>query len=166
MTIEQTESLTDREPGRAEGFVQFYRREYPRAVQLAWLLTHARPSCEDLAQDAFLSIQPKYDGLANPSAYLTTAVVNRCRTWHRSEQRQRLLSAKVPRLPEVSDQPAEDYLLDAIGALPYRQRVVVVARYWGGWSETDIAAALGCRAGTVKSLASRALRRLRKEVQG
>jgi DNA-directed RNA polymerase specialized sigma24 family protein len=42
---------------------------------------------------------------------------------------------------------------------------VIVTRYWAGWSEAEIAEALGCRPGTVKSLASRALDRLRKEVE-
>ncbi|MGH9102676.1 MAG: RNA polymerase sigma factor, partial [Acidimicrobiales bacterium] len=55
-------------------------------------------------------------------------------------------------------------LFDLVGTLRYRQRVVIVARYWGGWSEAEIARMLGCRPGTVKSLASRALARLRQEV--
>ena len=49
---------------------------------------------------------------------------------------------------------------------PYRYRVVIVLRYWDDCSEQEIADALDCRPGTVKSLASRALARLRKEVDG
>ena len=60
--------------------------------------------------------------------------------------------------------PADADLFDLVGTLPYRQRVVIVARYWGGWSEAEIAQVLGCRPGTVKSLASRALTQLRQEV--
>ena len=55
--------------------------------------------------------------------------------------------------------------LDALSRLTYRQRVVLVARYWGDWSEAEIAAALNCRPGTVKSIASRALSRLRTELE-
>jgi len=55
-------------------------------------------------------------------------------------------------------------LFDLVGTLPYRQCVVVVARYWLDWSEAEIATALGCRPGTVKSLASRGLARLREEM--
>ena len=61
--------------------------------------------------------------------------------------------------------PADADLFDLVGTLPYRQRVVIVARYWGGWSEAEIAQILGCRPGTVKSLASRALTQLRQEVR-
>jgi RNA polymerase sigma factor (sigma-70 family) len=165
VSIENSTSSMTLPTHSGEGFVQFYRREYARAVQLAWLLTHAGHSCEDLAQDAFISIQAKFARLDNPSAYLTSAVVNRCRTWHRREQRRRLLAARAPSSAVVGDHPGDEYLLDVISALPYKQRVVVVARYWGGWSEAEIASALGCRPGTVKSLASRALSRLRKEVE-
>jgi RNA polymerase sigma factor (sigma-70 family) len=53
---------------------------------------------------------------------------------------------------------------DVLFRLPYRQRAVLVLRYWGDWSEAEIADALGCRAGTVKTLASRGIARLRKEI--
>jgi RNA polymerase sigma factor (sigma-70 family) len=55
-------------------------------------------------------------------------------------------------------------MLDAIDVLPYRQKAVVVLRYWLDLSEAEIAQILGCRPGTVKSLGARALRRLRKAV--
>jgi RNA polymerase sigma factor (sigma-70 family) len=46
-------------------------------------------------------------------------------------------------------------------ALPPEQRAVVVLRYFDDCSEADIAAALKCSTGTVKSRASRALASLR-----
>ena len=55
-------------------------------------------------------------------------------------------------------------LFDVVVKLPVKQRVVIVLRYYEGLSEAEIAAALSCAPGTVKSLASRALARLRKEV--
>jgi RNA polymerase sigma factor (sigma-70 family) len=57
-----------------------------------------------------------------------------------------------------------DELADAIARLPFRQRVVIVLRYYADLTEADIAHALGCRPGTVKSLASRALATLSKEI--
>jgi RNA polymerase sigma factor (sigma-70 family) len=56
-------------------------------------------------------------------------------------------------------------LLDAIDSLPRRQRIVIVLRYYEDLSEFEIAEALGCRLGTVKSLASRALDQLRRVVE-
>jgi RNA polymerase sigma factor (sigma-70 family) len=53
----------------------------------------------------------------------------------------------------------------ALGALPARQRAVIVLRYWEDLPETEVAELLGCSLGTVKSSASRGLGRLR-EVMG
>jgi hypothetical protein len=46
-----------------------------------------------------------------------------------------------------------DELADVVAALPFRQRAVLVLRYHARLSEREIADALGCRPGTVKSLA-------------
>ncbi len=74
--------------------------------------------------------------------------------------------AKLPLLasPTTTELSFDD-LADAVAALPFRQRAVVVLRYHAGLSEAEIAEALACRPGTVKSLASRALSRLQKEIK-
>jgi RNA polymerase sigma factor (sigma-70 family) len=56
-------------------------------------------------------------------------------------------------------------LFDVVGRLPARQRAVIVMRYFEDLSEAEIAEALGCRPGTVKSLAARALQTLRTELR-
>ncbi|MDQ6607568.1 MAG: sigma-70 family RNA polymerase sigma factor [Actinomycetota bacterium] len=147
-----------------ERFEDFYRREYEQAVRLAWLLTGSRVGAEDVVQDAMSGVYRSFERVESAAGYLRRAVVNRARSWQRDERRQRdrltLLAHQRSGIGTV-----DRGLLDAVGRLPYRQRVVIVTRYWGGWSENDIARALGCRPGTVKSLASRALSRLRAEVQ-
>ncbi|PZS26653.1 MAG: SigE family RNA polymerase sigma factor [Pseudonocardiales bacterium] len=154
-------------PIARESFDEFFRQEYPRAVKLAWLLTRSESAAEDVAQDAMLGVHRRFGELDSPSAYLTSVVVNRCRRWHRSGASQlRLLhslSSNAERHVDTID-AADEYVLDAIAALPFRQRVVIIARYWGDWSEVEIATSLHCRPGTVKSLASRALARLRTEL--
>jgi RNA polymerase sigma factor (sigma-70 family) len=68
--------------------------------------------------------------------------------------------------PAVDDRTGEvanrDLLARSLALLPPRQRAVLVLRYWGDLSEAEIAATLGCTAGTVKSQASRGLARLRE----
>lgn len=147
-----------------DSFGAFYRREYDRAVRLAWLLTGSRQAAEDVAQDAMAAVYRAFERIEAPSAYLRRAVVNTARSWHRDERRHRERSTLLARERRTVDARDAD-LLDTIARLPYRQRVVIVARYWGGWSEAEIAQSLGCRRGTVKSLASRALDSLRREVQ-
>ena len=49
-------------------------------------------------------------------------------------------------------------------ALPDRYRAALVLRYYEDLSEADIAAALGCRPGTVKSLLHRGLAKLKEQL--
>jgi len=58
-----------------------------------------------------------------------------------------------------------DLLRRALSRLPVRQRTVLVLRYYEDLSEAAIAELMGCRPGTVKSQASRALAALRPLLQ-
>jgi RNA polymerase sigma-70 factor (sigma-E family) len=146
-----------------EGFPAFYRREHAAALRLAWLLTGSQAAAEDVVQEAMTRVYGAYDRIESPAAYLRRVVVNTARSGQRDERRrQDRVRRQEPAWRSVD--PSDGELLELVRQLPYRQRVVIVTRYWGGWSEKEIALALGCRPGTVKSLASRALDRLRAEV--
>ena len=56
-----------------------------------------------------------------------------------------------PRRPSPA-LPAPDELWDALVSLSYRQRAVLVLKFYEDMAELDIAAALGCRPGTVTSI--------------
>ena len=69
-------------------------------------------------------------------------------------------------IPDPAADPAatigeRSALLTALGALPPRQRAVVVLRYWEDLSDAQAAALLGCSASTVRGQAARALAKLR-----
>jgi DNA-directed RNA polymerase specialized sigma24 family protein len=53
---------------------------------------------------------------------------------------------------------------DAVLRLPPRQRAAIALRYYEDLSVDQAAAVLGCPAGTVKSLASRGIAQLRKDL--
>ncbi len=150
------------ESGGASTFVTFYRAEYPGTVRLAHALTGSAEAAEDVAQEAFGRILDRIDGLDNPGGYLRTTVVNLCHDRARRQVREQRVEA-APRAGLTLSLGASE-MIDVLLRLPYRQRAVLVLRYWGDWSEREIAAALGCRSGTVKTLASRGLARLRKEI--
>ena len=57
-----------------------------------------------------------------------------------------------------------DELFDALARLPWRQQAALVLRFHVDLAESDIAAALGCRPNTVRSLIHRALATLRKDL--
>ena len=98
-------------------------------------------------------------GQVSPS-YLRTTVTNLCRSYHRRH------ALEVRRRPAPPD-PAvlvADEMSDTIAKLPFRQRAVIVLRFYEDLPEADIAELLGCATGTVGSLLHRALARLRKEM--
>jgi len=144
-------------------FGAFYAAEWSHAVRLASLLTQQRGAAEDIAQEAFTQVLGAWDRVERPAAYLTTTIVNACRAWGRKQQRERdrlpLLVSPDRTEPEFAE------LADALAALPHRQRAALVLRYYGDCSEAEIAAALGCRAGTVKSLVSRGLAQLERVIE-
>ena len=144
-------------------FSEFYREARPWAVGVALLLTRDRHRAEDLVQDVFARLHGRYDTVDNPEAFLRTSVVHACRNEHRRATREKARLRRAEERARVLD-PDVFELVDAVARLPYRQRAVIVLRYYADLSEKDIAAALGCAPGTVKSLASRALQTLQQEV--
>jgi RNA polymerase sigma-70 factor (sigma-E family) len=155
--------VTENQDEAIDSFIVFYRTEYRGMVRLARALTGNPDRAEDVVQEAFARLHGRTGQLENPGGYLRTTVVNLCRDQGRRRRRElrmrRLEPARPPMPPEASE------LVDVLLSLPYRQRAVLVMRYWGDWSEAEIAQALDCRPGTVKALASRGLDRLRKEIE-
>lgn len=144
-------------------FGAFYAAEWSHAVRLASLLTQQRGAAEDIAQEAFTQVLGAWDRVERPAAYLTTTIVNTCRAWGRKQSRERERLAML--VPDGAAPAVFGELADVLADLPYRQRAVLVLRYYDGLSESEIADALGCRVGTVKSLASRGLARLKKVIE-
>jgi RNA polymerase sigma-70 factor (sigma-E family) len=136
-------------------------------LRFAYLLCGDRHRAEDLLQDVLLNLHRRFpDALAvdNPIGYarraLANANVSRARRFSSTE----LVVDTVRDAPAVADDPAErDALWQALRRLPPRQRTVLVLRFYADLSDPDIAAALGARRGTVRSLASRALAALRDD---
>ncbi len=151
-------------PAPVSPFDAFYRTNYGWAVRVAHLLTGERTTAEDVVQESFGRLHGRFDDLGNPGAFLRTSVVNACRSWHRKQAREARRLGAMAIDPRHLDRDVRE-LLDAVDRLPYRQKAVLVLRYYADLSESDIAETLGCRPGTVKSLAARGLARLRKEIE-
>lgn len=99
---------------------------------------------------------------ATRRTWLRTAVVNRSRDWIR---RQGIERRHAPAAVEPLAADEGIAMREALKAVTPRQRTAIVLRYYEDLPETEIADTLGCRPGTVKSLLSRGLRTLRKELQ-
>ena len=156
--LESTPVPVDRD---RPAFADFYRATFTEMTRLAFLLTGSAETARDLVQDSFVRLHEKWDGVAEPRAYLRRTVVNACHSYYRRLRLQRQRRHSPTWQVDAVDLGANE-MTDAIAALPYRQRAAIVLRYWHDCSEADIAAALGCRPGTVGSLIHRALAELRK----
>jgi RNA polymerase sigma factor (sigma-70 family) len=133
-------------------------------VRLAHLTTASNALAEELVQDAFVDLFRNWDTVRDPSAWLRRAVMSRCTSWVRRQHLERRVAARhdvpEPAIPDETGVAVREALL----ALSVRQRAAVVLRYLEDASERDIADALGCRRGTVKSLLSRAMSKLQKDL--
>lgn len=153
-----------------DGFADVVAAERDRALRLAFLLAGDRDAAEDALAEAFARTYEKWQAgkVDDVGPYLRRAVHNQVKNQRRSlarlrrhEQRRRAddRGAVTP----ADRAAARDTVVDLLERLPYRQRVAVVLRYYEDCSEAEVAEALGCRPGTVKSLVSRAMGTLREQ---
>jgi RNA polymerase sigma factor (sigma-70 family) len=63
------------------------------------------------------------------------------------------------------DLETKEHLLELLRKLPFRQQAAIVLRYYEDLSEHDIARALGCASGTVKSALSRGLASMKIDLE-
>lgn len=133
-------------------------------LRLARLLTGDRHLAEELLQDSLVTLYAHWRRVSasgDPHAYLRRMLVNGNVSGWRRRRRERLVDA-VPDRARPDDQSPDPELRNALLALPWHQRAVVVLRHYEDLSEKAVAEALGCSVGTVKSQQSRALARLRQ----
>jgi RNA polymerase sigma factor (sigma-70 family) len=158
---------TTREP--AWTIEQLYEREYAEMVRIACFVGGSMAWAEEIVQDAFIKVQERFGELDNPVGYLRSCVVNGCRD--RLRRRQRLdrrlpmLAFDASRTLDGEEHPGDRVdLVRALATLPLRSRLVLVLKFYGGWTVPEIAAALDLPPGTVKTTIHRGLGRLRKEI--
>jgi RNA polymerase sigma factor (sigma-70 family) len=133
---------------------------------------------EDAVQEAFVKAYyalPRFRAGAPFRPWLLRIVANEARNRRRSIGRREALvlraaaaepggAAPSPEAAVLAHGDAEA-LVRALGQLREPDRIVIAYRYLFDLSETEMADALGVRPGTVKSRLSRALARLRSEIE-
>lgn len=137
--------------------------------------TGSPADADDIYQDVFLKLvdaPPRFESEAHLKAWLIRVAVNRSHDVHRARTRHPVdaldshLAEAERKLAE--EQPTEDdpgafdsELWQQVGRLPEEQRVVVNLFYVEGLSSQEIADALGCSNGAVRSRLYRAREALR-----
>ncbi len=150
------------------------------ALRTAAALLESRDEASDIAQDVTIDVLGSLQGLREPAAF--DAWVHRITVRHalrrlRRRRGSRRIETPLALLPEA-EQPvagegvdretilaARQALAAAFATLPPKQRLALALRYVHDLSDADIAAALGCRTGTVHALLSRGRRALRQDHQ-
>jgi RNA polymerase sigma factor (sigma-70 family) len=152
---------TTRSADSSESVEAAYRRLGHELIGLATLLTGSRHAGEELVHDVFLAAIPRWTSIDQPEHYLRRAVVNRAR----SRQRRIVTASRWRPDPDVvTGEPEVDDTWRLLCGLPANQRAAIVLRIKLGLADREIAGHLDCSEATVRSLVSRGLARLRKEL--
>ncbi len=153
---------------QASTFDEYAASAWPSLYRHAYLLSGNHADAEDLAQQTLIKVHgawSKVAGAEAPQTYVRRILVNTFLSTKRPMAR-RLEVLAGDQAPEPVTPPADGpedrmTLWPHVRDLPPRQRAVIVLRYYEHLSEAEIADALDCSAGTVKSTAHRALANLR-----
>ena len=160
-------------PRRAD-FDRFVADSSDTLLRTAYLIVWDLGEAEDLVQETLLEVarrRPRIRRMERPLAYARRILVNRALSGSaRRTRRRQELTAAMPSEPAVvvdgaAEIGAADELMSALATLPPRQRAVLVLRYFLDLPEAEVAAALKCSLGTVKSTASRGLARLEQAMR-
>ena len=180
LRVQETTLVERARHGDRDAFGQLVQRYAGDAIRLASFITGSGVDAEDVTQEAFIKAFRGLNRFRDDRAlrpWLLRIVANEAKNnlraagrrarrerlagWDRSLMAPVVGSGPDPLVAGV-DSPA---LLDALASLGDRDRQVIAYRYFAGLGEAEMAVALGCAPGTVKSRLARALGRLRAELE-
>jgi len=168
--------------GDAVAYEALVRAHQDIAFRTAWLFAGSAADAEEAAQEAFVKAwraMPRFRPDAPFRPWLLAIVANEARNRRRAAGRRAGLALRAAQergSGDAAPSPAAALLagsnrrgllaaLGALGALDGRDRAVIACRHLLDLSERETAEVLGCRPGTVKSRLSRALGRMRAELE-
>jgi RNA polymerase sigma factor (sigma-70 family) len=165
--------------GDAVAYEALVRAHQDIAFRTACLFAGSAADAEEAAQEAFVKAWralPRFRPDAPFRPWLLAIVGNEARNRRRAAGRRaglalRAARERAPRDAAPSPEAAllaggqRGDLLAALSALDERDRAVIACRHLLDLSERETAEVLGCRPGTVKSRLSRALGRMRAELE-
>jgi RNA polymerase sigma-70 factor (ECF subfamily) len=143
----------------------------------AYLMTRDRDLAADAVQEALVKMWKHLPSLRTENglkAWLVRILVNEVKQQGRKKQ---VPTVPIERAFELTDgadgvememerDEIRETVRKALRMLPHQQGEAVVLRYFGGLTIAEIALAMGCREGTIKSRLNRALGRLEDILRG
>lgn len=174
--LEDTELVDRAKNADVSAYEELVHRYQEIAFRTAYHVTGQAAEAEDATQEAFVKAYYALGRFRAGAAFrpwLLKIVANEARNLRKATARRAGLAARAASIetsgdtalsPEVAAEAAERrrMLLDAMRQLRVEDNLVLAYRYFFDLSEAEMAEALGCARGTVKSRLSRALGRLRQ----
>jgi RNA polymerase sigma-70 factor (ECF subfamily) len=173
---EEVELIALSRQGDPVAFENLVKIHMKWAYGLAYRLSGEHFLADEISQEAFVALYRsfgKFRGEARLKTYLTRIVINVWRQHLRGIYRQQNLNqALARRQKEESNLPRElkrdetrEAIEEAVAKLPPAQKKIFILKHLEGLKISEVAAAVGCREGTVKAHLFKACRNLRKNLQ-
>lgn len=148
--------------GQEDAVATLYDRHSRLLFGLVLRIVRNRAEAEEILQEVFYSVWSKAHSynpaLGVPAAWLVRLARNRAIDRLRSNHvRERTHDAAVtPPAPDSPEQSAvrgqqQAGIQGALGRLPEEQRLLIEHAYYGGWTQSELAARFGLPLGTVKT---------------
>jgi RNA polymerase sigma factor (sigma-70 family) len=153
-------------------FAAFCVEEHPRLVGALSLYCGDRGVAEELAQDALSRAcrdWRKVRRLDTRGAWTHRVAINLANSYFRRAAAEARAKRRLERQQRVHTDPAVDAaaamtIRTAVSSLPRRQRTALILRYFADLSVRDVAAAMECPEGTVKTLTRKAIASMRQSL--
>jgi RNA polymerase sigma-70 factor (ECF subfamily) len=151
---------------RGDTLVAFCERVHPRLVGAIALQCGDPELAKEVAQEALTRAWqhwPRISRYDSPEAWVFRVAFNLSTSRLRRVTRERRALAQAGSLPQtgIADETDRIAVRAAVLALPPRQRAALVLRYFADLPVDEVARAMNCAPGTVKSLTAKALETLR-----
>jgi RNA polymerase sigma-70 factor, ECF subfamily len=158
--------------GSSVAFEQLMARYERLVFKIALSCTGQRESAMDVLQNVFLKVHCKLASFrieGDFKNWIARITMNESVNWKRSQKRHQ--ADELDETVSVASQPKQDDLIQdretwemikrSMGMLKPLYCAAIAMRYFEGMSIREIASALGCREGTVKSMLFRSLQQMK-----
>ncbi|MGE5275246.1 MAG: RNA polymerase sigma factor [Verrucomicrobiota bacterium] len=176
--LDERELVARAQRGDADAYEELVRAYQGIAFRTAYVLAGSAADAEEAAQDAFVKAYRalwRFRAGSPFKPWLLRIVANEARNRRRSAGRRTALALRAAQMPSGEAAPSpeaallgverREQLIAALDRLGVADREAIACRYFLDLTEAETGAALGVRRGTVKSRLSRALERLRAELE-
>ena len=135
----------------------------PSLRRIAYSIVRNEHDAQDAVQQALLAVWARRECVefARLKPYLTRTVMNACRDIQRARQK----AIPMKEMPEMSYQPPDGVLADAVERLPEELRLPLLLHYMEGYKLAEIAGVLGQSLPQVTSRLFRARKRLKRMLE-